>query len=135
MPEKRPVNVTIITAVVFLIGVWNIWRVFALVQSTPQLQNLSIRPDPRIRLLFALGWAILFLLLAVGLHFRFRQTRRAIPFGLALYAVYNLLLLALFVQSAYVRQTWLLQFVGYVLIVVYTGWVLSRPGLNSYWKT
>lgn len=134
-PTKSPVRVTIALGGVFGLGCWNLGRAIALWQQLPLLGELALTPNPAGRLLMAIGWGVLFVLLAL-LRWRHRPVPPlAIPLALTLYGLYHLGLLAFFVQSPVARQSWPVQTIGYLFAILFTVWALSRPGNHSHPST
>lgn len=127
---KRSYSVTITLVGVFGFGIWNIGRVIALYQQTPYLLSLDIKPDPRLRLIVALIWALLFGGMTIALWLKRPFTRWAIPLTLSCYAVYEIILRALFVQVPSSRLSWLGQITFYLLIILFTYWALNRPTMQ-----
>ena len=131
----RPKSVTISIAGVFLLGMWNVWRVALLVQQRHFLRQLDVSLDPTVRLVLALLWALLFLALAVALWRRWRWARWSALVALALYTLYHLALTAFFVPAAAARQGWLASLLLGVGAIIWLSWALYRPALRSYWQT
>jgi CHASE2 domain-containing sensor protein len=90
----RPRSVTFTLWGVFLLGIWNVGRALALLQQREVLQELAARPDPMVRLLVALAWGCAFFVLTEGLRRKRPFTRHLIPLAIALYALYEISLLA-----------------------------------------
>ncbi|HSM57989.1 MAG TPA: hypothetical protein VK879_17675 [Candidatus Sulfomarinibacteraceae bacterium] len=131
---RRPFFVTITAVGVFLLGTWNGWRTIELAQQSTFLLQLGVRPNPYARLVMALIWSILFLTLAVALWQRRTVARRLLPFSLLLYAIYHLILLALFVQAPAARQGWQATVLLAVAAILWTTWVAYRPAYRTYWR-
>ena len=131
---NRPRRVTITALGVFLLGVWNGWRAVTLAQQNELLLGLALRPDPRVRLALALMWAVFFCTLAIGIVRRQRWTRPAGFVSILLYALYNLILLVGFVQSAVVRQAWPAWLLLYVAALLFVAWSFYGPGSGTYWQ-
>jgi hypothetical protein len=102
-PTGRPRSVTLTLWGVFLLGIWNVGRALALFQQRELLQELAARPDPMVRLLVALMWGCAFFVLAEGLRRKRPFSRPLIPLAIALYALYEISLLAFI---APVRPPW-----------------------------
>lgn len=128
---KRPYSVTITLLGVFGLGVWNSGRVIALYQQSPYLISLDIRPDPRLRLIAALIWALLFGGLTIALWLKRPFTRWAIPLTLSCYAVYEIILRAFFVQIPSSGPSWIGIVTFYLLIIMFAYWALNRPIMRS----
>ncbi|MBE2197706.1 MAG: hypothetical protein IAE79_03780 [Anaerolinea sp.] len=132
----RPHSVTILLWGVFLIGVWNGGRAFALQQSLAL--PLPARLDPGWRLVIALIWAVLFISAAVALWQRRRGTppftRPLIPNLLLCYALFNLSLFALGIRAPLNRQSWLMETILYAGLVLFSYWTMNRPATLSYFS-
>lgn len=131
---KRPLTVTLTLWGVFLLGVWNIGRAIALGRQSSILLALGATPDPRVRLVISIIWALSFLGLALALWRRRPFTRQAVPISLLLYALYRLSLLHFFTQVPVNWQSWLLQSMLYVGVTVFAQWALNRAGAKSYFE-
>ncbi|MFW6183042.1 MAG: hypothetical protein ACOC8X_04530 [Chloroflexota bacterium] len=131
---RRPFFVTITAVGVFLLGMWNAWRTIELAQQSTFLLQLGVRPNPYARLVMALIWSILFLTLAVALWQRRPLVRRLLPLSLLLYAIYHLMLLALFVQAPAARQGWQVDVLLYAAAILWATWVVFRPAYRTYWR-
>lgn len=132
--QKRPFSVTLTLWSVFLFGVWNIGRVAALGQEIQLFLDLEIRPDPRLRLLLALVWAILFSIVWLGLRGRRPFTRTAVPVLLLLYAISELSFQLFFAQAPAARQSGGINALFYILMILFTGWALNRTAAKPYFN-
>lgn len=132
LAPNRPRSVTITLWGVFLLGVWNVARAIALVQQSAVLLTLDVQPDPRLHLIMALVWAIAFLALAFALWQKQPFARQAIPLLLLLYALYELSLLVIFVQSPLARRSWLLNTLAYIETILFAHWALNRSAAQAY---
>ncbi|HEX6383653.1 MAG TPA: hypothetical protein VF177_03185 [Anaerolineae bacterium] len=131
---KRPLSVTLTLWGVFLLGVWNIGRAIALGRQSSILLALGATPDPRLRLVIAVFWGLLFLGLALALWRRRSFTRQAVPISLLLYTLYRLSLLLFFTQVPVNWQAWLPQSMMYVGVIVFAQWALNRAGAKTYFR-
>jgi hypothetical protein len=129
---KRPRGVTITLLGVILLGTWSAARAGALARQIDLLVALETRPDPRLLLIIASLWAILFWGAALALFFRRTSTRWLIPLLVALYALYALSLEGLFESSAVPAQGWLLRILLYDGIILFVAWSLNRKEAKSY---
>lgn len=130
----RPRSVTLTLWVVFLLSVWNAERVIVLSLNIRTLAIFNTTPPPWFRLVMALGWVILFGAAVIALRQRRPFTRRAIPFLLIAYAVYELGLLLIFAQSPSARRSWLLNSLFYGFIILFSVWALNRTAVRTYFK-
>lgn len=125
---RRPLRTRLLIYMFFFLAVWNLAQVVILVQEYSLLAEQGLANNTIVRLILAMGWAVGFLLLTLGLWREWSWTR---PGGLLLftaYALYNLLLLFLFVQSPVERQAWPARLLGYIIVWALTAWWLYRPG-------
>ncbi|MCP4360860.1 MAG: hypothetical protein GY796_22865 [Chloroflexi bacterium] len=130
MPAKRPLAVTLIFWGVLLFGTWNGGRVMALYWQKELLLNLSSQPDPRLRLLIAGVWALLFFWLAWALRGKLPFTAHLIPAALTLYALLDL-------GMRWWGRPWQIDWfiIGfYILIISFTIWVFHRSAAKLYFK-
>lgn len=128
----RPFSVTLTFWGVLLLGGWNGGRVLAMSLNYRTLARLNAAPDLRIRLGMALVWAILLGGAAIGLWQRRPFTRKGLPLLLSLYAMYELGLLALFAQSPSACNSWLVNTLFYLSIMLFSIWALNRTAVKTY---
>ena len=107
--KNRPRTVTITLLGVILLGVWNAAQAYALARQAGFLLSLSIRPDPRLLLVIAVAWALLFGGLAFALLLKYAFTRWLVPLSILIYALYELSLQGIFVRTPINEQSWLLR--------------------------
>lgn len=98
------------------------------------LLALGATPDPRLQLIIAVVWGLVFLGLALALWQRRLFVRRAVPISLILYAVYRLSLLLIFTRVPLDRQGWLLRSLVYLATIVWAQWALNRAGAKAYFE-
>ena len=134
MSRPRPFFVTITSAGVFLLGMWNAWRALLLLQESNLLRQLDVTLNPFVRSTMALIWSCLCVSLAVALWQRRAIVRRLLPLSLLLYAAYHMLLLAFFIKAPSARQGWQASAALHVAAIVWTTWVVRRPAYHSYWR-
>ena len=132
--RDRPRSVTLIAWGVFLLGLVNGWRALGFLRQRNVLEELGIVPDPLIAILIALLWAAVFMILAVFVWQGRSITRLLAPVVLFLYALYQLLLVALFAQSGQ-SQIGLTGNVGlYTVTLLFTIWALNRQSARAYFE-
>lgn len=131
---RRPRAVTITLWGVFLLGGWNTGRAIAIAQQMSMLLALEIIPDPRIRLIIALVWALIFFGLTIALRRGRPRTRQTIPISLLLYGLIELGLLLIFVQAPGARRSWMLNSITYGGMTAFAYWALNRLAATSYFK-
>jgi polyferredoxin len=130
--KNRPRTVTITLLGVILLGVWNAARAFALAREADFLLSLGIRPDPRLLLVIAAAWALLFSGLALAILLKYAFTRWLVPLSILVYALYELLLQAMFVRTPVNEQSWLLRLLLSVAAVIFALWALNQRSAISY---
>ncbi len=130
--KNRPRTVTITLLGVILLGVWNAAQAYALANQASFLLSLGIRPDPRLLLVIAGAWALLFGGLALALLLKYALTRWLIPLTILIYALYELLLQGMFVRMPINEQSWLLHILLFVAAVLFAFWSLNRRSAISY---
>ena len=105
-------------AIVFL-GLWNLGRAFIIGRQLDWLVGLTLSVDPRVRLVIASAWGVLFL--ATGL-FLGRRTwvQRAAPFLIAGFGITELIMTSRFASDSPV----LFPVLAYGVFVAWSFWVL-----------
>ena len=129
---KRPRSVTITLLGVIFLGTWSAARAVALAEQLELLVALGTRPDPRLLLVVASLWAVLFWALAIALFLRVTAVRWLIPLLIFLHALYEFGLQALFESLASPIQIWLFRALLYVLFIIFAVWSLNRKGSEPY---
>lgn len=133
--EKYPRSVTIMLLGVMLLGAWNAAKALAIAQQVSLMLALNLRPDPRLLLIIAAGWMVLFWGSTIALWRRQSFTQWLIPLLLILYALYELVLQGLFVQIPITGQGWLLRILLYGVALLFALWSLNRSNAKSYFVT
>ncbi len=105
--EKRPRAVTITLLGVILLGAWSAAKAAAIAQQVSLMLALDLKPDPRLLIVVAAVWMLLFWGSAIALWRRQAVSRWLIPLLLVLYALYELVLQGLYVQIPVSGQSWL----------------------------
>lgn len=129
---KRPRPVTIILIIVILIGMWYAGQLFALIRQNSLLLSLNITPDPRLRLVFAAVWMVLFWGAAFALWRRKSFTSWFIPSLIGLVALYELTIWGLFIQITGSGQGWLVRICFYAMLIIFAFWSLNRKSVENY---
>ena len=129
---SRPRSVTLVIFGVFVLGLVNIFRAVGLVRQSDLQLELGVTLDPRLRLIVAIFWAIVFLAITVALMLRNPKTKVIVPGVLAIYAIYRLALVGLFAQSAYSRGSLLIFVLIYGAVIIYSTWALNRKSAAAY---
>lgn len=124
MRSKRPFPVTIVLFGVLFLGAINAWRAFALSQQFSLSLALNIQPHPSVRIGLAIFWAGMFWGAAYFLARRRSWVMTAIPLLLALYAIVDLLLQAVFTIEPTPPAIWLMRTIAYAALVLLTSWAL-----------
>ena len=94
--------------------------------------ELELTPDPRLRLILASIWAILFVAAAVALRRRWPPVRVIIPILLLIYGLYRVGLLVAFAQTEDSRGGWPVLAVSFAIATLLAAWVLNRKSIRSY---
>ncbi|MCI0393858.1 MAG: hypothetical protein L0332_07690 [Chloroflexi bacterium] len=128
----RPLSVTLTAWGVFLLGLVNGWRAASLGRQLSLQLELAVAVDPRLRLVLAGLWAILFVAAAVALWQRQPVARRAVPLFLLIYAVYQFGLPVLFARAAEAQRNWPVVALQYVLAILFATWALNRAAAKRY---
>lgn len=89
-------------------------------------------PDPRLRLLMACLWMLLFWGVAVALWRKRPSTRRAIPILTTVYGLYELSLLALYTQVPLGPWGWIGRTLVYATAALLAYWALNRTAAKGY---
>lgn len=130
--SRRPRSVTITLLGVILIGIWYAGQLFALLRQSGLLLTLNITPDPRLRMVIAALWMVLFWGAAVALWRRKAFTSWFIPLLLTLAALYELTLLGLFVQNSESGESWLIRIWLYSVMILFAAWALNRGAAKPF---
>lgn len=110
-------------------------RAAALYREQDLLLTLQVQPDPRLRLLIAGVWVVIFWGLAWAVWRRRPFSQKAIPGLTALYAAYDLGLPFIYPTARLNQTNWLLTGAFYIIIILFMAWALNRPAANAYFKT
>lgn len=132
--RDRPRSVTLIAWGVFLLGLVNGWRALGLWRQQSLLEELDVVPEPGIALLVAWLWTAAFAILAVFVWQGRLLSRFLAPVLLLVYALYQLLLVALFAQTGESRSGLPRDAVLYALALVVMTWALNRRGARAYFQ-
>jgi hypothetical protein len=130
--RDRPRSVTLIAWGVLLLGLLNGWRALGLLRQRSLLEELGVIPNPVVASLIALLWAALFVVLAVVVWQGRPVTRLLVPVILLIYALYQLLLIALFAQSGRSRGDLLGNAGIYAVVLLITTWALNRRSARVF---
>jgi hypothetical protein len=109
---------------------WNLGRAAALWRQADWLTDLPLRPDPRVRLAAALGWAALFCMASAGLWQRRAWARTLVPLLLALYGLFELGMIAIYTSVPPATLPVML----YALFVGFAAWALWRPSAGTFFQ-
>jgi hypothetical protein len=93
--RERPRVVVITFWLAILLSTWQAGRLFALWEQTGLLLTLRTIFDPRITMLTAAIWALIFLAIALAIWNRKSLVRWLFPFTLTLFALVDLFILRL----------------------------------------
>ena len=131
-PPKRPRTISLVLLLLIILGIIQAATVVALIRQSALLLDLQVRPDPRLRLLIAAVWMVLFWSLAIALWRKKALTRWLIPLCIAFYALYELAILAVFVQVPISSDRWLQYSFFAVTLVLFAYWALNRSAAKPY---
>jgi len=131
--QDPPTSVTLVNWGVFLLGLANGWRVLGLYQQSEVLLGLDPSLDTRVQMTLALVWAVLFLVMAFFLRRKQPWVRFAIPFLMLIYALYQLLFLRAFVQTAEAQGGGMAFALFYGLAILFTTWTLNSRSTRAYY--
>lgn len=129
---NRPRSVTITLWSVIFFGTWNLGRAIALGQQLNLQEVVNIQPDPRLRLVAAAFFAVLFFILAWQLWRKRPFTIRAIPTAIAGYALYETAVWLQFAQPPRNWSLWLLTSLLLMGSILFTRWSLRRASKNYF---
>ncbi len=132
--RRRPRSVTIILITVILVGMWYAGQLFALIRQNSLLLSLNMTPDPRLRLVMAAVWMVLFWGAAFALWRNKSFTTWFIPLLLGLIALYELTIWGLFVQISGNGQGWLMRIWLFATLVILAFWSLNRSSVKYYFN-
>lgn len=130
---KRPRTISLVLLILLILGIIQAAKVVALTEQSALLLDLQVRPDPRLRLIAAAVWMALFWGIAIALWRRSALTCWLIPALLAVYALYELGILAFFAQVPISSDRWRLYSFFAVALVLFTYWALNRSAARSYY--
>lgn len=122
--SKRPLSTRVVQWGVLSLALWNFGRAVALWQQSRRLTDLSLTPDPRLRLAFALGWVALFFAAYIAMRGRKSWSRLLIPFLLVLYGVYELGMIMVYTPT----PPAFLPILIYIAFIGFAVWALWRHG-------
>lgn len=129
---SRPRSVTIAALGFFLTGLANAWRAAGLFRQSELLLSLGADPDPRLRLVFSMLWAVVLLGAGAAIWMGRPVVRLLAPVLLLIYAVYNLALLWLFAQPEAARRGLLASGLYYLVAILFATWALNRSAARMY---
>ena len=129
--ETRPRSVTLIGWGVLLVGLANIWRSAGLIRQIDLLRELDVTPDPMLRLVLSIAWAVIFTLLAAAIWRRQALVRWLVPLALILYVLYRLGISSLSAVNEGLESFWL-WLLAFVILILFSIWSLNRPPGAAY---
>jgi preprotein translocase subunit SecG len=132
LPAKRPFAVTLVFWGVILFGIWNVSKAAALVGNSQLLLARGVQPDPRLQAVLAVGWAILFLVVAWGLRRKRPSTQHTIPLLLLVYGLYTLGIRLIFSPLPLGSGDWILSTLFFLTAAVLAYLALKRAGRRHY---
>lgn len=120
--STRPLAVRVVLWGVLLLALWNLGQAATLWLQLDWLADLSLTPDPYLRLALAITWAALFFVSAASLYRRISCSRALIPLLITIYGVYELGMKMSFAPTSPA----LLPALAYAAFAGGAGWVLWR---------
>jgi hypothetical protein len=130
---NRPRTITLVLWLLIVLGLWQAAKAVALGEQSRLLLDLSVKPDPRLRLVIAVAWMLVFWGLAFALWRRVAATRWLIPLSLALYALYELAILGIFARVSIAEQRWIQYGLITTVSVLFAYWALNRSAAAPYY--
>lgn len=130
---KRPRTITLVLLVLILLGIIQAGKVVALTQQSALLLDLQVKPDPRLLMLTAAVWMVLFWSSAFALWRKTALTRWLIPLLLAAYALYELAILGIFVRIPISMDRWIQNSICAAALVLFALWALNRSAAKTYY--
>ena len=130
---NRPRTVTITFWSVIFLGTWNLGRAIAIGQQLTLQERLNIQPDPRLRLVVAGLFGLLFFGLAGQLWWKRPLTVKAIPNSIAWYTLYETAVWLIFAQPPRNWTLWLLTSLLLIGSVLFTRWALQRAAKTCFY--
>ena len=130
---KRPRTISLVLLLLIFLGFFQAAKVVALNEQSALLLDLQVTPDPRLRMLIAAIWMVVFWVLAYALWRKIALTRWLVPALIALYAFYELAVLRLFAQVPISSERWILNSFLAIALVSLAFWALNRSAVNSYY--
>ena len=131
---KRPFSVTFTMWGVFLLGLWQVGRIIALLDQRELFVMLNIQPSPMVRVGLSLAWASLFFGLLIALWGRRPLARKTAPIAMIVYSLYQLAFLLFFTQSNTIQQNLLSHTLFYIGVSTLFFWALNRPTAQAYFR-
>lgn len=129
---KRSLAERVVFWGVVLTAFWNLGRAVILISQLEWIAEVTTWPNPHLRPGLAILWSALFFVAAIGLRWRLSWFRVSVPLLLAIYGVYELVMMITFAA----RRPEHLLILAYTGFVLFSGWVMWRPasGFYSYFR-
>ena len=131
---NRPLSVTLVTWGVFLLGLMNVWRAVALYRQSALLLGLGVTLDPRLRILFALIWALIFICISISIWRRWKASRLLTPILWVVYTTNELGLNQFFTQTFRENEGWQSDIVLYAVVLIFIIWALNHKNARYYFN-
>lgn len=119
----RPLAKRVVLWGLMLLALWNLGRAAVLYRQAGWVSSVEVIPDPRLRMVLASAWAIIFLAATWVLLNRSCRNWRAIPLLMTLFGVYELGMMIAFATEPPAP----LLVLAYAAFVCFVVWVLWRP--------
>ena len=123
---KRPRTVTITFWSVIFLGTWNLGRAIAIGQQLNLQDVLNLQPDPRLRLVAAGLFTVLFFWLAWQLWRKRPFTIQAVPLTIGWYTLWETAVWLIFAQPPRNWSLWVISTLLLLGTVLFTRWSLQR---------
>jgi hypothetical protein len=130
---KRPRTISLVLILLVILGFIQVAKVVALNEQSALLLDLQVTPDPRLRMVIAAIWMVVFWVLAIALWRKITWTRWLVPALMALYVVYELAVLRVFAQVPISNERWFLNSFLAVALVSFAFWALNRSAVIPYY--
>jgi hypothetical protein len=124
---ERPIGVTLLALLVFVLAVVNLWRVPYSIQHRELLVSLNLPFPLAVHAALGGAWGIAWLVMAWGLWRLKDWARRITPILMAIYQAFRLAWLAVFSRTDYDRGRWPFTIAAAGLMIALTLWITTRP--------
>ena len=134
-PGDRPRSVTLVTWGVFLLGIINGWRAYALFQQRGLLLDQGMSLDPAFLAAASVIWSVLLIGVAISIYRRWLAARWITPALLAIYTLYIIVLQGFKIEVPDSASSLTVTNLISVVIVIFIVLVLNRKKARDYFVT